>query len=86
MSDTAKIFQTGRSQAVRLPREYRFEGKEVYIRRDPTTGDVVLSPRPISWDGFFALDATTEVPDDFMSETDRNQGQQHRDPFALSSS
>ena len=86
MPDTAKIFQTGRSQAVRLPREYRFEGKEVYIRRDPTTGDVVLSPRPASWDGFFALDATTEVPDDFMSETDCNQGQQHRDPFALSSS
>ncbi len=82
MSDTAKIFQTGRSQAVRLPREYRFEGKEVYIRRDPATGDVVLSPRPASWDGFFALDATTQVPDDFMSEADRNQGQQDRDPFA----
>lgn len=86
MPDTAKIFQTGRRQAVRLPRENGFEGKEVYVRRDPATGDVVLPPRPVSLDGFFALDATTEVPHDFMNETDRNQGQQHRDSFALSSS
>lgn len=82
MADTAKIFITGRSQAVRLPREYRFEGSEVYIRRDPSTGDVVLSRRPESWDGFFALDATTQVPADFMSEVDRNQGLQDRDPFS----
>ena len=85
MSDTAKIFITGRSQAVRLPREYRFEGSEVYIRRDPATGDVVLSRRPESWDGFFALDATTQVPADFMTEADRNQGLHDRDPFASSS-
>ena len=82
MADTAKIFVTGRSQAVRLPREYRFEGSEVYIRRDPATGDVVLSRLPESWDGFFALDATTQVPADFMDEADRNQGEQNPDPFA----
>ncbi len=82
MADTAKIFITGRSQAVRLPREYRFEGNEVYIRRDPSTGDVVLSRRPENWDGFFALDATTQVPADFMDEADRNQGPQDRDPFS----
>jgi antitoxin VapB len=81
MADTAKLFTTGRSQAVRLPREYRFEGSEVFIRRDPRTGDVVLSRRPDSWDGFFALDATTEVPADFMTEADRNQGEHDRDPF-----
>ena len=86
MSDTAKIFITGRSQAVRLPREYRFEGNEVFIRRDPATGDVVLSRRPESWAGFFALDATTQVPADFMTEADRNQGSHDRDPFAASSS
>jgi antitoxin VapB len=62
--------------------EYRFEGSEVYIRRDPITGDVVLSRRPDSWAGFFALDATTDVPADFMSEADRKQGKQDRDPFA----
>jgi antitoxin VapB len=42
---TAKIFKNGRSQAVRLPAEFRFEGDEVSIRRDPVTGDVILSPR-----------------------------------------
>lgn len=42
---TAKLFMNGRSQAVRLPAEFRFDGDEVYIRRDPVTGDVILSPR-----------------------------------------
>ena len=46
--DTAKLFMTGRSQAVRLPKEYRFEGEEVLIKR---VGDaVVLLPRTRSWD------------------------------------
>ena len=45
--DTAKLFMTGRSQAVRLPKEYRFEGDEVLIKR---VGDaVVLLPRIRSW-------------------------------------
>ncbi len=82
MTQTAKIFTTGRSQAVRLPLEFRFEEKLVYIRRDVSTGDVILSRRPDSWEGLFALDATTEVPADFMSEADRNQGENTRDPFA----
>lgn len=82
MSQTAKVFISGRSQAVRLPMEFRFQEREVFIRRDPATGDVILSRRPDSWDGFFALDDTTEVPDDFMSEADRRQGEQARDPFA----
>ena len=82
MTQTAKIFMSGRSQAVRLPMEYRFHEKEVYIRRDPVTVDVILSPRPQSWDGLFALDATTDVPEDFMSVADRNQDEQGRDPFA----
>ena len=78
---TAKVFTTGRSQAVRLPLQYRFKEKEVYIRRDPATGDVILSRRPDSWEGLFALDATTQVPADFMDPTDRDQGQHNRDPF-----
>ncbi|MCW5236272.1 antitoxin [Verminephrobacter eiseniae] len=82
MTRTAKIFTTGRSQAVRLPLEYRFDEKEVYIRRDLATGDVTLSRRPESWAGFFALDATTDVPADFMGQADRNQGENLRDPFA----
>ena len=78
----AKIFQTGRSQAVRLPKEFRFEGSEVYIRRDPKTGDVVLSRKPDSWDELFAIDTLSAVPADFMSADDRQQGTHDRDPFA----
>ena len=68
MDQTAKLFKNGRSQAVRLPAEFRFEGSEVYIRRDQKTGDVVLSKRPSSWDDFFErLDkARAEAPAEFM--------------------
>ena len=68
MPRTAKLFRNGRSLAVRLPAEFRFEGKEVYIRQDPKTGDVILSRRPGSWDDFFALVDSAEVPEDFMSD------------------
>jgi antitoxin VapB len=68
MPRIAKLFRNGRSQAVRLPSEYRFEGSEVYIRRDPLTGDVVLSRRPESWEGFFELLKTIDVPHDFLSD------------------
>jgi len=78
---TAKIFTTGRSQAVRLPVEFRFEGKEVFVRRDPKTGDVILSRKPDSWDGLFELYGKDHVPEDFMSTADRNQSSNDRDPF-----
>ena len=68
MARTAKLFRNGRSQAVRLPADYRFESPEVYIRRDPKTGDVILSRRPASWQEFFDLADRLEVPDDFLSE------------------
>jgi antitoxin VapB len=79
---TAKLFMTGRSQAVRLPMEFRFEGSEVFVRRDPKTGDVILSRKPSSWDGLFDLYDAGETPDDFMSDADRAQPPQDRDPFA----
>ena len=53
MAKTAKLFRNGRSQAVRLPAEFRFEGKVVFIRKDEKTGDVILSRRPESWQEFF---------------------------------
>ena len=81
MTQTAKLFTTGRSQAVRLPKEFRFEGKEVSIRRDPATGDVVLSKRHRSWDAFFALLEKTEVPADFLTPEDRDLDFSVRDPF-----
>jgi len=68
MPTTAKLFRNGRSQVVRLPAEYHFEGSEVYVRRDPATGDVILSRRPESWQDFFELMETIEVPDDFLSD------------------
>lgn len=66
MPQTAKLFMNGRSQAVRLPAEFRFEGKEVYIERE---GDrVILRPKPANWDDYFARPPV--VPDDFLA--DRN--------------
>ncbi len=82
MNKTAKVFMTGRSQAVRLPQEFRFQTDEIYIRRDPFTGDVVLSERPGSWAEFFTLDQAGSIPADFMSEADRLQATVDRDPFA----
>ena len=70
MPRTAKLFSNGRSQAVRLPAEYRFPGSEVYVRRDPATGDVILSRRPDSWQDFFELMKTIDVPKDFMADRD----------------
>jgi len=67
MSHIAKLFRKGRSQAVRLPAEFRFPGSEVYIRRDPITGDVILSRRPDSWQDFFELIDTLDIPEDFLS-------------------
>lgn len=67
MSHTAKIFRNGRSQAVRLPADFRFTGSEVYVRRDPTTGNVILSRRPDSWQDFFDLTGTLDIPKDFLS-------------------
>jgi antitoxin VapB len=71
MPQTAKLFKNGRSQAVRLPKEFRFSGREVLIRRDPATGEVVLAPlstrkRRLSFEQWLALyDA---IPDDAPEE------------------
>jgi antitoxin VapB len=67
VSHTAKLFRNGRSQAVRLPADFRFTGSEVYVRRDPATGDVILSRRPDSWQDFFDLTRTLDIPEDFLS-------------------
>ena len=78
MRRTAKLFRNGRSQAVRLPSEYRFEGSEVYIRRDPATGDVILSRRPESWKDFFELMKTIDVPKDFLADRQDNPPQKRK--------
>jgi antitoxin VapB len=68
MARTAKLFKNGRSQAVRLPAEYRFNCKEVYIRQDPDTGDLIISRTPGSWQDFFKLVHSAGIPQDFMTE------------------
>jgi antitoxin VapB len=81
MGQTAKIFMNGRSQAVRLPAEFRFEEREVFIRRDPATGDLILSRKPDNWSDFFLALEETDVPDDFLSPQERKQGAPTRDPL-----
>jgi antitoxin VapB len=81
MSQVAKLFTNGRSQAVRLPAAFRFEAKEVFIRQDPETGDVILSRRPSDWDSFLRALETAEVPADFLQQGDRPQASQTRDPL-----
>ena len=81
MSQVAKLFTNGRSQAVRLPAAYRFDTKEVFIRQDTETGDVILSRKPATWNDFFAAVESANVPADFLNEKERQQGTQDRDPF-----
>lgn len=81
MRQVAKLFTNGRSQAVRLPAAYRFEAKEVFIRKDPETGDVILSRKPATWDGFFAALRGARAPDDFLGPAARDPAPAGRDPF-----
>ena len=64
---TAKLFQNGRSQAVRLPKEFRFTGSRVFVKRMGSA--VVLLPEMDTWDVLF--EACEEFSEDFMAE--RNQ-------------
>jgi antitoxin VapB len=83
MGDVAKLFQTGGSQAVRLPADYRFSCHEVAVRRDKRTGDVVLSARipQLTWAEFVRLRAAASGElDGFLTE--RFQASEPRDPFA----
>jgi antitoxin VapB len=70
----AKIFMNGRSQAVRLPKEYRFDSDEVYISKQGSS--VIITEKKPTWDQFF--DSEPAFDDDFL--TDRLDAQpQERD-------
>jgi antitoxin VapB len=64
---TAKLFKNGESQAVRLPREFRFSGDEVFIKRVGSA--VVLLPKARSWDTL--LESLAKFPADFMTEREQ---------------
>jgi antitoxin VapB len=72
--EKAKVFMSGRSQAVRIPAQFRFSRSEVYIRRDPKNGDLILSQAPASLAEIFAALDAVGVPEDFLSPADRAQG------------
>ena len=71
---TAKLFQNGQSQAVRLPKEFRFNGSQVYIKK---MGDaIILLPHREPWQTLF--DSLRQFLDDFMERREQ-PGQQNRE-------
>lgn len=76
--DTAKLFRNGRSQAVRLPKEYAFTGDEVYVKK--VDGIVLLIPKDSDpWQPF--VESLGDFTDDFFDQ-DRDQGQvEQREPL-----
>ena len=61
---TAKLFNIGRSQAVRLPKEFRFSGDDVYIKK--YQGIVMLLPKESPWTSL--VDSLDRFSSDFMNE------------------
>ena len=78
-AEKAKVFMSGRSQAVRIPAEYRFTTDEVYIRRDPQNGDLILSEAPGGWDEIFTALDKAGFPNDFLADRDQGRPQQREE-------
>lgn len=76
-----RIFTIGDDQAIRLPASCRFETSEVYVRRDPETGDVVLSRRPSTWSGLIEAIHAVQQHDDFLNPAERSPLPATRDPL-----
>ncbi len=72
---TAKLFKNGDSQAVRLPKEFRFSGDEVLIKR--VGNAVVLLPKARSWDTL--MQSLDRFPADFMSRREQPRESERRD-------
>lgn len=74
----AKLFQNGQSQAVRLPKEFRFEGEEVFIKK---VGKVtILLPIKNPWEPL--MDSINKFSDDFMDTRDQPEQQKREDIFS----
>jgi antitoxin VapB len=75
-TQTAKLFKNGRSQAVRLPKEFRFEGEEVYVRREGRS--IVLTPKDKvrnenPWQDFFDALDSFDPAFEFVRDQPRHQ-------------
>lgn len=65
--NTAKLFKNGKSQAVRLPKQFKFEGTEVYIKR--IGRNVILIPKDDPWESL--ISSLDDFSDDFMAEREQ---------------
>ena len=68
---TAKLFRNGQSQAVRLPKEFRFRGSQVFVKKTGNT--VLLIPGQDSWQTL--SDSLSQFSEDFMASRDQPEGQ-----------
>ena len=75
--ETARLFKNGRSQAVRLPKEYRFKGDRVYIKR--VGNAVMLIPYAEPWQSLF--DSLKQFSDDYMAEREQPTQQDREAAF-----
>ena len=73
---TVKLFRNGRSQCVRLPREFRFEGDHVFLKR--VGNGVLILPSKRAWDTL--IHSLDQFSDDFLAEREQ-PAQQRRSEF-----
>ncbi len=73
-SKIAKIFMNGRSQAVRLPKEYRFDTDEVYVTKQGQ--NIIISPKKTTWDEFF--NSIPAFDNDFLNDRQDSEPQERK--------
>lgn len=71
MLQTAKLFTNGSSQAVRLPKEFRFQGTEVYVQK--VGGCILLTPKERAWETF--MESVGEFTDDYFEAIEQNRSE-----------
>jgi antitoxin VapB len=70
----AKLFKNGQSQAVRLPKEFRFDGDFVYVKKSGNA--VILIPAREAWAAL--VDSLDKFSDDFMTERNQPRAQKRK--------